>query len=192
MDSLITTVEENFQDFPDVQQKYIQAMDALQNVLGEDVVQKEKDAICQQIASTIRFSCVLGIQANYQYFFDPVGGDFLNAEPEAYLREHIARHLPEYDAAQQSRSEFNSQLDAAQKEIHQQVVEYTSYLETVGPKLAHYYGFVLGNDLLQQVVPGYYPDLAFTLRYCMQLEKYFGKRIDFNNLLRTSFSLCQV
>ena len=189
MDFLVSAVVENFQDFPDIQKKYIQAMDALQNVLEKDAVQKEKDAICQQIASTIRFSGVLGLQANYHYFSDPVGGNFLNADPEVYLRENIAKHLPEYAAAQQSRSEFSSQLDEAQRALYTPVTEYVCYLETVGPKLAHYYGFVLGNDLLQQVVPGYHPSLAFTLQYCMQLEKYFGKQIDFNNILKSSFSL---
>lgn len=190
LDSLIAAMEENFEDFPEIRQKYIQTMDNLQSILGEDAVQKEKDAICQQIASSIIFSGVLGLQANYHYFSDPVGGDFLNADPEAYLRENIAKHLPEYVAAQQSRSEFYSQLDAAQKALYQPVTEYISYLETVGPKLAHYYGYVMGNDLLQRVVPGYQPNMAFTLQYCMRLEMYFGKRLDFNNLLRSSFSLC--
>ena len=191
-DSLIAAMEDNFEDFPDVRQKYIQTMDNLQNILGEDPVQKEKDAICQQIASSIVFSGALGLHANYHYFSDPVGGNFLNADPEAYLRENIAKHLPEYVAAQQSRSEFYSQLDAAQKALYQPVTEYVSYLETVTPKLAHYYGYLFGNELLQRVAPGYQPNMAFMLQYCMKLEKYFGKRLDFNNLLKSSFSLCQV
>lgn len=189
-DNLIAHLEENFQDFCDVQERYIGAMDALQRIMGENTVQKEGDAICRQFSAVILFSGVLGLQANYHYFSDPVGGNFLNADPEAYLRENIAKHLPEYVAAQQSRSDFYSQLDAAQKALYQPVTEYISYLESVGPKLAHYYGYVMGNDLLQRVVPGYQPDLAFTLQYCMRLEKYFGKRMDFNNLLRSSFSLC--
>ena len=190
MDFLIAMVEENFQDFPDVQQGYILAMETLQNSIGENAVHKEREAICQQIASTILFSVVLGVQANYHYFSDPVGGNFLNADPEVYLRENIAKHLPEYAAAQQFRSEFYSRLDAAQKELYQPVTEYTSYLETVGPKLAHYFGYLLGNELLQRVVPGYQPDLAFTLQYCIKLEGYFGQQIDLNRILKSTFSLC--
>lgn len=190
MDFLITVIEENFQDFPAVQQGYILTMETMQNSIGESAVHKEKEAICQQIASTVLFSGVLGLQANYHYFSDPVGGNFLNADPEVYLRENIAKHLPEYAAAQQSRSEFYSRLDAAQREIYQSVVEYTSYLETVGPKLAHYFGYLVGNELLQRVVPGYQPDLAFTLQYCMKLEGYFGQQIDLNRILKSTFSLC--
>lgn len=190
MDFLIAMVEENFQDFPGIQQGYIQAMETLQNSIGESAVHKEKEAICQQITSTILFSGVLGLQANYHYFSDPVGGNFLNADPEVYLRENIAKHLPEYAAAQQSRSEFYSWLDAAQKELYQPVMEYVCYLETVGPKLAHYFGYLLGNELLQRVVPGYQPDLAFTLQYCIKLEGYFGRQIDLNRILKSTFSLC--
>ena len=190
MDFLIAMVEENFQDFPGIQQGYIQAMETLQNSIGESAVHKEKEAICQQIASIVLFSGVLGLQANYHYFSDPVGGNFLNADPEVYLRENIAKHLPEYAAAQQSRSEFFSQLDAAQKELYQPVTEYTSYLETVGPKLAHYFGYLWGNELLQRVVPGYQPDLAFTLQYCIKLEGYFGRQIDLNRILKSTFTLC--
>lgn len=190
MDFLIAMIEENFQDFPAVQQGFILAMESLQNSMGESTVHKEKEAICQQIASTVLFSGVLGLQANYHYFLDPVGGNFLNADPEVYLRENIAKHLPEYAAAQQSRSEFYSRLDAAQRELYQPVTEYTSYLETVGPKLAHYFGYLLGNELLQRVVPGYQPDLAFTLQYCMRLEGYFGQQIDLNRILKSTFSLC--
>lgn len=190
MDSIIAAIKNNFQDFSAIQKGYIQAMETLQNSIGESTVHKEKEAICQQIASIVLFSSVLGLQANYHYFWDPVGGNFLNADPEVYLRENIAKHLPEYAAAQQSRSEFYSQLDAAQKEQYQPVTEYICYLETVGPKLAHYFGYLSGNELLQRVVPGYHPDMAFTLQYCIKLEGYFGKRIDFNNLLKSSFSLC--
>ena len=130
MDFLIAMVEENFQHFPDVQQGYILAMETLQNSIGENAVHKEKEAICQQIASIVLFSGVLGLQANYHYFSDPVGGNFLNTDPEVYLRENIAKHLPEYAAAQQSRSEFFSQLDAAQREIYQSVVNMGEFFES--------------------------------------------------------------
>ena len=152
-------------------------MEAFQKVLGEKAVHKEKEAICQQIASTILFSGALGLQANYHYFLDPVGGNFLRVDPEVYLRENIAKHLPDYAAAQQSRREFFSQLDAAQRKIYQSVVEYTCYLETVGPKLAHYFGYLLGNVVINRCV-------------CLYglMEEYLGQRIDLNCIPK-SFSL---
>lgn len=188
-DSLIQMMENHFQDFPEVQQKYLRAMDALQKDLGEASITKEKEAIRREIASTLFFSGWLGLQANLDYYLDPVAGNFLNTEPEIYLREKAARKLPEYEAAQETRKQFYAGLTDKQRLIYEDVTEYICYLETVGPKLAHYYGYLLGNSMLHRVVPGYQPDMAFTLRYAMMLENYFGADLDWNFLLKSSFAI---
>ena len=48
-DSLIHILENHFRDFPEVQIKYQQAMDALKKDLGEESVKKEKEAIQKRI-----------------------------------------------------------------------------------------------------------------------------------------------
>lgn len=188
-DSLIHMMENHFQDFPEVQQKYLQAMDLLQKDLGEASIAKEKEAIRQGIASTLFFSGWLGVKANLDYYLDPVAGDFLNTEPEIYLREKTARKLPEYETAQEIRKHFHAGLNDTQRRIYEDVTEYICYLETVGPKLAHYYGHLLGNAMLHRVVPGYQPDMALTLRYAMMLENHFGTDFDWNFLLKASFAI---
>ena len=188
-DSLVHMMEDTFQDFPEVQSNYIRAMDALKKDLGEESVKKEKEAIQKRIASTLFFSGWLGFQANLNYFLDPVAGDFLNAEPEIFLKEKIARTLPDYETAQEMQKQFHAGLNDAQRLIYEDVTEYICYLETAGPKLAHYYGYLLGNALLHRVVPGYQPDMAFTLRYAMMLENHFGAEFDWNFLLKSSFTI---
>lgn len=182
LDFLITTMEDNFSDFSDSRKKYLQAMDSLQRPLGENAIKKEIEAIHRQLVSITFFAFALGIQANYRYFTDPVGGNFLNVDPEVYLRENIAKSLPDYTAAQPSRDEFYGKLDCAQQQTYQAVTEYICFFETLGPKLAHYYGFLLGNDLLQRVIPSYQPDLAFTLRYGMMLKAHFRTDLERNPL----------
>ena len=66
--------------------------------------------------------------------------------------------------------------------------EYICYLETVGPKLAHYYGYLLGNAMLHRVIPGYQPDLALTLGYFTMLKNYFGTECDPNILLKSTLN----
>lgn len=188
-DSLIHILENHFRDFPEVQIKYQQAMDALQKDLGAAPVAKEKEAIRQGIASTLFFSGWLGLQANLNYYLDPIAGNFLNTEPELYLQEKAARKLPEYETAQEIRKPFYAGLTDAQRLIYEDVTEYICYLETVGPKLAHYYGYLLGNAMLHRVVPGYQPDMALTLRYAMMLENHFGADFDWNFLLKSSFAI---
>ncbi len=188
-DSLINIMENYFQDFLEVQKKYQQAMDLLQKDFGAAPVEKEKEAIQKRIASTLFSSGWLGFQANLNYFLDPVAGDFLNAEPEIFLKEKTARTLPDYETAQEMQKQFYAGLNDAQRLIYEDVTEYICYLETAGPKLAHYYGYLLGNAMLHRIVPGYQPDMAFTLRYAMMLENHFGADFDWNFLLKASFTI---
>ena len=92
-DSLIHIMENYFQDFCEVQKKYLQAMDTLEKDLGEASITKEKEAIQKRIASTLFFSGWLGLQANLNYYLDPRAGNFLNTEPELYLQEKASRKL---------------------------------------------------------------------------------------------------
>lgn len=162
------------EDFAVDYQRYTEAMGMLQKELG-NLVKDEIDAIEQQCASDLLFSGFLGLKANLDNFIDPVARNFLNVDFEVYLREETAHRLPEYERAQKIRDRFYSQLTSVQKETYADVITYTSHLETVGPKLAHYFGYMLGNQLLPRIVPGYHSDMVLTIKYNSMLEDYFGK-----------------
>lgn len=162
------------EDFAVDYHRYTEAMDVLQKELG-DHVKDEMDAIEQQCASDLLFSGFLGLKANLDNFIDPVARNFLDVDFEAYLREDTAHRLPEYERAQKIRDRFYSLLTPAQKETYEAVITYSSHLETVGPKLAHYFGYILGNQLLPRVVPGYHSDMVLTIKYNSMLEDYLGK-----------------
>lgn len=49
-----------------------------------------------------------------------------------------------------------------------------AYLETVGFKLAHLWGFLWGNAFFPEVVPGYTPDTALTARYVQMASMDIG------------------
>lgn len=156
-------------------QRYIDAIDTLREELG-DAVTDEINAIEQQCASDLLFSGFLGLKANLDNFTDPVARNFLNVDFEVFLREEIAHRLPEYEQAQKKRERFYSQLTSVQRETYEDVSTYTSHLETVGPKLAHYWGYILGNELFPRIIPGYYVDSVLTIKYKSMLEKYMGKQ----------------
>lgn len=133
------------------------------------------DAIYQQIGSTLLFSCCLGLKDNLAHFIDPVSRTFLDVDPEIYLRENIARQLPDYLQAQHVQEQFYRTLSPKQKEKYDDgITTYICHLETVGPKLAHYYGYLLGNQLFPHVILGYVSDAQLTLRYRYMLEAYSG------------------
>ena len=180
VDALVTVLTESMQDFADVQKKYLDAMDVLRAELGDNVspsAQDEMRAIEKQTASNLLFSGFLGLKENLDNFIDPAARNFLEVDSDIYLRERMARMFPEYQNAQNTRNRFYALLSPAQREVYEAVIAYTSYLETVGPKLAHYYGYILGNDLLPWVIPGYYADPVQTARYTAMLQEYFGKEI---------------
>lgn len=175
-DRLIELMRQEFEDFDREADRYADVLAQLQQALGSDAVQAEANAIRTQIASVLLYCGGLGFKANLDHFYDPVVRDFLAVDTEVYLRESIAHTLPDYIQAQAVRNRFYATLSPEQRTLYTDVLVYNSHLETVGPKLAHYYGYLLGNALLPRITPGYQPDHAHTLRYRKMLEEYFGKR----------------
>lgn len=172
--SFVQLMAKKSEDFATDYQRYTNAIDTLRKELG-DAVTEEIVAIEQQCASDLLFSGLLGLKANLDNYIDPVARNFLDVDFEVYLREETAHRLSEYERAQKVRDQFYSLLTPAQKEIYEDVITYNSHLETVGPKLAHYFGYILGNELLPRVVPGYHIDSVLTMRYTAMLEDYLGR-----------------
>lgn len=155
-------------------------MNTLRKDLGSAVME-EMNAITRQCTSDLLFAGMLGLKANFDNFIDPVARNFLDVDFEVYLREETAHSMPEYVQAQQARDRFYARLSPAQRETYEAVISYTSHLETVGPKLAHYYGYMLGNELLPRVVPGYHSNMALTIKYTSMLRDYWGKHRSLSN-----------
>lgn len=175
---LVDFMAANSEEFVADQASFNETISFLEAELGQltsPSVADLVDAIDQQIGSTLLFSCFLGIKANLDHFIDPVSRTFLDVDPEIYLRENIARQLPDYQLAQRVREQFYTTLSSMQKAKYEEgITTYVCHLETVGPKLAHYYGYVLANQLFPRLIPGYVTDSQLTLCYCHMLEKYNG------------------
>ena len=157
--SLIEFLEQHCEDFSEIREKYQEAI--AQTEKGK----KLAEAIDAQTASDLLFSAALGLKANLDHFRDPIARTFLEVDPEIYLRESVAHSLPQYIEAQKVRNTVETNDD---------IIGYTTYLETFGPKLAHYFGYLLGNELLPRIVPGYQPDPILTIRYHNWVCGYMG------------------
>lgn len=175
---LVAAMAENFEEFATDQTRFQETIASLEAAPEKGATPSASDlvdAIYRQIGSSLLFSCFLGLRANFDHFMDPVSRTFLDVDPEIYLREDMAKRFPDYIHAQQVQDQFYAALSPTQQ--YEDIAEYISHLETVGPKLAHYYGYVLGNQLFPHVIPGYVSDSQLTLRYRHTLEKYLGVRI---------------
>ena len=168
-------LEEKFESFPTVHSRYINAIEQLRKELGAAIspsVDDLMEAIDKQTASNLLFSGALGMKFNLDHFIDPMERTVLDVDFSVFLREETAMRLPAYVKAQETIDAFFRLLTPTQTDLFEGIVEYISYMETTGPKLAHYYGYILGNDILHNLVPGYHADEVLTMRYRAMLEEH--------------------
>lgn len=179
---LVDVIAANSIEFAADQAHFDETISLLKTELEQDTSPSATDladAIYQQIGSTLLFSYCLGLKANLDHFIDPVSRTFLDVDPEVYLRENIARQLPDYLRAQRVQEQFYKALSRIQREKYDEgITTYICHLETVGPKLAHYYGYLLGNQLFPHVITGYVSDTQLLIQYRYMLETYLGINIE--------------
>ena len=178
---LVDFMAANSEEFIADQTSFNETISFLEVELGQHTspsVADLVDAIDQQICSTLLFSYYLGLKANFDHFINPLTRTFMDTDPEIYLRENIAWQLPDYRSAQHMREQFYNTLSTTQKDKYDEdIATYVCHLETIGPKLAHYYGYLLGNQLFPRVVLGYTEDTQLSFCYLQTLEKYLGFRV---------------
>lgn len=174
---LMVYVEQNFEDFSDVRKNYISALVSLHEELDEtkESVQTLADAIEQQVASGVLFSMALGFKSNWDHFIDPMDRTVLDADFDVFLRENTAHRLSEYEQARIVIEAYLKKITLEENACCEAITEYMSYFETVGPKLAHFFGYLLGDTILCKIVPGYQSDAVLTMKYRSLLADYFGE-----------------
>ena len=177
VDALVEHLLEHMEEFREDHQRYLDAISRLKAELGAPPVEEVVSAIYRRTASELWYAGGLGLKMNYDHFINPLTANctWQQADFNDCLQEYIAHSLPEYQRAETVLSNFCHSLTTRQQEIYCAIEAYMCHLETVGPKLAHYYGYLLANTLLCRTVPGYIPDMTLTIKYNTMLEAYLGK-----------------
>lgn len=178
MDTL-RTVDPSFED---EHRQYIHSVDILMDFLcGEDsfmvteYIAAKENAFCSEMI----YIAWLGFQQNIACFRNPINTEFLKLDYETIHRENSFQFLPKIHRALSEINDFDCALRSLPEDIQNTAMEITdffSYLETVGFKLAHYFGFAFADRFLGHVIPGYTPDTATTMQYAMMLQEY----LDYN------------
>lgn len=182
-DALVVTLYNQTADFPDAHRKYLSALESLKEELGDDPkhrVHKLATAVDMK-CSTLLFYCGLqGLKMNYEHFINPMlpNCTWPQIDFDDFLRVEIAQSLPLYGRADKYIGKLRKELGEGHEELWDAVLSYETELELCGSKLAHYYGYLIGNDLLWHCIPCYHSDPALDLRYRSMLEKYFGQPLD--------------
>lgn len=177
MELLVDMLEEKSADFAEDRMRCADAVKNLQEVTLLPSVNDLMEAICEQTSAAFLFALCLGLKDNLRHFIDPVARTFLEADCETYLREGMIRQLPEYLETQRIRQRFAGALSVKQQPMYEDIAAFAVHLEGVIPSLAHYYGYLLGNELFSRIVPGYYPDTHLTMQYHRKIEDDLGMEI---------------
>lgn len=126
-------------DFPPVQAAYQDAARILVSQLGKEA-EAFLSAQYQQIISDLRYCAYLGFQANLANFRCPGGNHFVAQGSDHFLREHIMYSLPDRVSYDTIITAFQTKHGQSAEPQLDAIQNYYIYLETIGPKLAHYLG----------------------------------------------------
>ena len=182
VDAMVKTLFNQSDSFPEVYQAYLDAIEKMRAVLGPDAeheIQKYITAVDQMCASNFYYCGMQGLKMNYDHFLNPMTPNctWKEVDYDDYLRPHMAESLPLYESAYRFKRKFETQLPEELKEAEEAVCSYETSMECAGNKLAHYYGYLMGNELLANCIPSYHPDMVLDIKYTHMIEDYFGKRI---------------
>jgi hypothetical protein len=181
--ALIKTLYNQTTDFPDIHRAYLDAIEKLHTTLGPEAkhnIEKYVVAIEQKCASNLYYAGLQGLKMNYEHFQNPMAPNCTwdQVDYDDYIRLYSAYSLPLYEVANRYTSAFEKTWPKELEEVHEAIISYETEFECSGMKLAHFYGYLAGNDLLCHAIPGYYPDSCLDIRYRHMLEKYFGRPVE--------------
>lgn len=185
VDALVATLYNQVSDFPEIHQNYLSAIQKLEEALGEDNqhrVHKLVAAIDMKCSAQLYFFGVQGLKMNCDHFLSPMAPNctWPQIDFDDFIRMEIAYEMPLYKRAEKFMHKFRTQLGEEHDYLWDAVLSYETALEVCGSKLAHFYGYLAGDQLLWHCIPCYHSDPALTLRYKYLLEQYFGTPLNTN------------
>ncbi len=164
-------------DFPELEEKYQAAVRCLKESCDEDLagsVDNYIDACQKEIVANLLFSTYSGYRANLDNFYAPCTTQFVRMDFTDYIREHLMGNTPVAQEATHRQQASRQKLVAVNEEAVNTIDEYFIALNVIGPKVAHYVGYVLSNELLRWMVPGYQADECQTIEYQLEMQKHLG------------------
>lgn len=154
---------------------FLSASAALEREVGDTTTPSAMEylaAMEQKMVSNLIYVGWLGFHFNLDCFTNPINTLLLERDFEEIHRERRMSTLPVSQQAQRTIDAFYAALPKDRQDLMSEIIGFYTYLQTVGYKLAHYFGFLLANRFLCYVIPGYTSDAVTTNRYSNALHHY--------------------
>ena len=164
-------------DYEKEEQAFIAACATFEASLGDSVsftAQDYLDALEKSFASDIVFVVGRGFKLNLDIYHNPVNALAFKLDYEDLHQERMMPLVPAAKKANKASYDYLEELRASHRDkldLLDGVNSFYSYLQTVDYKVAHYYGYLLADQLLPHLVPGYYADSAYVSTYGLILNK---------------------
>lgn len=179
--SLLSILQQNLEEkdpgFKEELRQFQTAKAALQTALKDDSEKSAEEYLSSLeslFASKLLHIAWLGVSWNLDCFRNPVSKLRLLSDYEELHGESFFNTIPQIMAIMKKVSQNALLLPHDCCEYVDKISDYYSYLETIGFKLVHYWGFLWGNEFFPKVVPGYAADTVFTAKYTHMLEHDLG------------------
>ena len=167
----------NDTDFAESEKNYYAAVEKLRAALPAEqtpTLDEYLSACETDVISVVAYAGYLGFRVNLENFHHPIGIDFVRLDTIDYLKDHLFGHFPINYRNSQVREAFYKSLPEGFQSLENDIQDYFTHLECSGPKLAHYAGYIIANNILPWVEPGYREDYCQTLAFTAETEKYMG------------------
>lgn len=177
LEQLTELLRNNDDEFVQYEANYRSAVQALYAELPADLSPSLDDylrAYETDITSVMVYAGYLGYRVNLENYHQPFGVDFLSRDTIDNVKDHLFYRFPVNDGNAEIRDTFLHNLPQHLKDVCCGISDYFISLECMAPKLAHYAGYIIANDFLQWVEPGYRPDEGQTAAYTMEMIGYLG------------------
>lgn len=164
-------------------QSFIKACTILKSGLDDDVsftAQDYLDAKDESFASGIIFVIGRGFKLHLDIHSNPVNALAFELDYEDLHEERKMHLLPMARKANSITCIYFEELRTSHRaklDLLDGIDSYYSYLKTVGYKVAHYYGFVLADQILPHLIPGYYADSVYVSSYRLTLNNDIGVNV---------------
>ena len=172
----IGILEKSCADFKKVKSDYMKAYLELREMFN--YIDKIIEYNNEILMCNLEYSFRQGLNDNLEHFRNPDDITFLDEDYNDSENEKELRNNTDYIEFSVQKEKLLSLLLREAEDLYNVIVEYQVFLDTYIPKMAHYYGFVTGNTILQNKLIGYKPDHELTNQYKEWLSIYLDLNLE--------------
>lgn len=170
-EAALSRLDPNFEEIHGAYLSAVETLKAIHPKETKNYLHASNTALSQEL---LYLFCA-GLQLNAECFYHPANARILEMDFEVIHQEYQMESMP---VIIQAYTQASTAAQLLPTEDLTPICDYFAYWETVGWKLAHLLGYLLGNQLFVYLIPGYIPNQFTTIYYRKKLSDYLQIHFD--------------